>query len=118
MTTTSSQTSQNALDFFENSQVLELFCESLVARFKLTSSSGRFPAKPMFLVLQRWKNRGKLLMEYTLYLKPQKKLKQNRIKSRKIDFVETRETRTKAEASGEEQKQKIKLKIAEISVFT
>ena len=86
MTTPDSQTSQNALNFFKNSQILGRFCKSLVARFKLTWSSSRFLTKSIFLVLQLWKNCDKLLMEYTLYLKPQfpelKKPKQNRVKSR------------------------------------
>ena len=86
MTTPDSQTSQNALNFFKNSQILGHFCKSLVARFKLTWSSSRFLTKSIFLVLQLWKNCDKLLMEYTLYLKPQfpelKKPKQNRVKSR------------------------------------
>ena len=75
--------------FFLNSQILWLFLKELSCTFHLF---GRFPAKPTFLVLQLWKNCGKLLMEYTLYLKPQfpesKKPKQNRVKSRKNDFVE------------------------------
>ena len=93
MTTACSQTSQNTLNFLKNSQIVGLFCKNLVARLKLMSSSGRFPAKLIFFILQLWKNCDKLLREYTLYLEPQfaesKKPKQNRVKSRKNNFVET-----------------------------
>ena len=91
--TTSIRKPQNALNFFKKVSSPWTFCKSLVACCKLTSSSGRFPAKPIFLALQLWKNCGKILMEYTSNAEPQfaesKKPKQNRVKSRKHDFVET-----------------------------
>ena len=81
------------LNFSRNSYTLRPFCEKWFGCCKLTSSFCHFPATSIFLVLQLWKNCAKLLMEFTLYFKPQfvllKKPKHNRVKSRKNYFVET-----------------------------